>query len=318
MCRGRGRWEARLIFTARRSSSPDERGCLCTRSGGRRRGAPPRTLGGGAGGAPPWGGGAPPSRRRSARTGRGLRMRGGPPRSLSQPRSLSRRRRLLCDRRAEPGPAPRAVSGADGAEAPFCAAAGGGLERLWREGGGGDTGSDYNYSNNNSSSGRGYSCCSGLASPFAQPRGQDSADMSDVEENNFEGRVSGRPYPGRAERRWPDPGKVGGGALPPARWGWGQRSLSLKWLLQAPESWLGRGRLTSLSFPCLPPFFCRPGAEELAQRGAELRCLNPHTLPSLVTSLCPHPPPSGYGPWAVVPRVRLHPASSGFFFKNRA
>lgn len=55
-------------------------------------------------------------------------MRGGPPRSLSQPRSLSRRRRrLLCDRRAEPGPAPRAVSGADGAEAPFCAAAGDGL-----------------------------------------------------------------------------------------------------------------------------------------------------------------------------------------------
>lgn len=76
-------------------------------------------------------------------------------------------------------------------------------EAVWEalEGGGGsDIGSDNNNSNSNSGSGRGYSCCSGLASPFAQPRGQDSADMSDVEENNFEGRVSGRPCPGRAER----------------------------------------------------------------------------------------------------------------------
>lgn len=54
-------------------------------------------------------------------------MRGRPPRSLSQPRSLSRRRCFLCDRRAEAGSAPSAVSGADGAEAPFCAAAGDGL-----------------------------------------------------------------------------------------------------------------------------------------------------------------------------------------------
>lgn len=33
-----------------------------------------------------------------------------------------------------------------------------------------------------------------------QPRGQDSADMSDVEENNFEGRVSGLPCAGRVEK----------------------------------------------------------------------------------------------------------------------
>lgn len=32
-----------------------------------------------------------------------------------------------------------------------------------------------------------------------QPRGQDSADMSDVEENNFEGRVSGLPCAGHVE-----------------------------------------------------------------------------------------------------------------------
>lgn len=58
---------------------------------------------------------------------------------------------------------------------------------------------------NRSGSGGGCGRCLGLASPFARPRGQDFADMSDVEENNFEGRVSGRPCRGRAEGR-PGPG----------------------------------------------------------------------------------------------------------------
>lgn len=50
------------------------------------------------------------------------------------------------------------------------------------------------------------------------------------------------------------PGGGGGGARRPRAWrGWGQRSLALKWLLQAPEARLGRGcRPASPSAPrCL-------------------------------------------------------------------
>lgn len=98
------------------------------------------------------------------------------------------------------GPRPPRGAGRRRSEGAILRCCGRRFGRLWREGGGSGAGSDSSNGNNNSGSDRGCSCCSGLASPFAQPRGQDPADMSDVEENNFEGRVSGRPSPGRAQR----------------------------------------------------------------------------------------------------------------------